>query len=70
MTLLERPSISNSLYLGWQLYVGANVDSGGTYSNLDELRLEAALKIPSVNVPAEFANGNVRPCGTTGCSQA
>ena len=61
MTLLERPSISNSLYLGWQLYVGTNVDSGGTYSNLDELRLEAALDIPSVNVPAEFANGNVRP---------
>jgi hypothetical protein len=61
LTLLERPSVSNSLYLGWQLYVGTNVDSGGTYSNLDELRLEAALDIPSVNVPAEFAKGNVRP---------
>jgi len=55
---LHRLSPSTTLYAGWQLYVGANVQTGGRYNAADALRVDT--EVPEYrrrSLANEYANG-------------
>jgi hypothetical protein len=54
--MLDRWSISPSLYVGWQLYIGANVEAGGRHNDADVRRADA-LPPGQTHVPREYAAG-------------
>lgn len=58
-TLLDRASASTSLYLGWQLYVGANTSTDGTYNKADAEVVDATIPgFTSDEIGYAYAAGN------------
>lgn len=54
---LDRWSPSNSLYAGWQLFVGNNEQTAGRFNKPDEQQLEALLPLEARVLRAGYATG-------------
>ena len=59
--ITDRWSVSTSQYLGWQLYVGLNVEKRGAYNTDDELRVNSRVPGKRRSVSGEYAAGRLDP---------
>lgn len=61
-TTTGRWSPSTSMFIGWQLFVGTNAETGGRWSEADVRRVDAAVGgRPSVSIAAAYAHGIFDP---------
>ena len=59
---LDRWSPSTSLFAGWQLYIGFNIDSLGRWNDADRQRVNAAVPgVRAFQLVHEYARGTFEP---------